>query len=206
MDKHSSWAAPKHNRTYYGLTIMSFGFGLIFGILAGYLLDAARFQTLYQYLAGYFQTNFPQSSSQAIYQALIQANGLDLAKLLFLGFCLIGAPLIILQLFIKGFSLGFTLSLFLKGLAAQQAIAGFTMLLLAQIVPALLIIASGAYALQSSWTLLMGQSLTNRGYWLRYLLYCVLFLLAAIAASCLEGFLLHSVFADFLSHLFVPNK
>ena len=206
MDKHSSWAAPQHHRAYYGLVIISFGLGSIFGVLAGYLLDAARFQTLYQYLAGYFQTTFPESSAQLIYQSLIQANSLDLAKLLFLGFCLIGAPLIILQLFIKGFSLGFTLSLFLKGLAAQQAIAAFTMLLLAQIVPVLLIIAAGACALQSSWTLFLGQSLTNRGYWLRYLLYCVLLLLAAAAASCLEGFLLHSVFADFLSHLFGPNK
>ena len=43
-------------------------------ILAGYLLDAARFQTLYQYLARYFQTDFPASSSQVIYQSLIQAN------------------------------------------------------------------------------------------------------------------------------------
>ncbi len=206
MDKHSSWAAPKHNRSYYGLAIVSLGLGLIFGALASHLLDASRFQILYQYLAGYFQTDFVQSTPQAIYQSLIQANVFDMLKLLFLGFCLIGAPLIIIQLFMKGFSLGFTLSLVIKGLAAQQALAGFSMLLLAQIVPVLLILAAGAYALQSSWALLWGQSFTNRGYWLRYLLYCVLFLLSAAAASCLEGFLLHGVFADFLSHLFVVNK
>lgn len=134
-------------RAYYGLAFISCGFGLFFGVLAGHLLDAARFQTLYQYLAAYFQTDFPQSSAQMIYQSLVQANILDVSKLLFLGFCLIGAPLIILQLFIKGFSLGFTLSLFFKGLAIKQALAGLSILLLAHIVPVALLLAAGAYAL-----------------------------------------------------------
>lgn len=198
MDKHASWGVADRKRAYYGLALIGCGFGLFFGVLAGHLLDAARFQTLYQYLAAYFQTDFPQSSAQMIYQSLVQANILDVSKLLFLGFCLIGAPLIILQLFIKGFSLGFTLSLFLKGLAIKQALAGLSILLLAHIVPVALLLAAGAYALQSSWTLFLGQ-----GYnWLRYLLYGVFFILAILAASCLEGFLLHSVFAAYLTQLF----
>ena len=199
MDKHSSWGVSHHKRTYYGLAIIGCGCGLVLGGLAGHLLDDARFQTLYQYLAAYFQTDFPQSSAQTIYQSLFQANTLEVIKLLFLGFCLIGAPLIILQLFLKGFSLGFTLSLFLKGLAAQQALAGFCILFLAQSVPVLLLVVAGAYALESSWTLFLGQSFN----WLRYLLYGAFFLAAILAASCLEGFLLHSVFVEFLTHLFV---
>ena len=198
MDKHSSWGVPNRRRAHYGFVVISAGFGVFFGVLAGHLLDAARFQTLYQYLAAYFQTDFPKSSAQMVYQSLFQANSLDIIKLLFLGFCLIGAPIILLQLFIKGFSLGFTLSLFLKGLAVKQALAGLGILLLAQMVPIALILAAGAYALQSSWALFLGQSYN----WLRYLLYSVFLILAVLAASCLEGFLLHSVFAAYLTALF----
>lgn len=198
MDKHSSWGVPKRKRAYSGFVLISSGFGVFFGVLAGHLLDAARFQTLYQYLAEYFQTDLPQSSAQMVYQSLFQANSLDIIKLLFLGFCLIGAPLILLQLFIKGFSLGFTLSLFLKGLAVKQALAGLSILVLAQMVPVALILAAGVYALQSSWALFLGQ-----GYnWLRYLLCGVFLILAVLAASCLEGFLLHSVFTEYLTQLF----
>lgn len=202
MDKHIFGRANKGQKLYGVIGVLIGILGVLCGALAAHLLDNVRFQMLYQYIAEYFRQDFSQVSVGMLYQNLAETNVLAVLKVLFLGFCLIGAPFVLILVFSKGFSLGFTWGIVWQGLLAKQALAGVGALFLAQVVPIGVFLAASAYAMQNSWDLFLGQNFTERRQWLRYLLSGAAFGVAAAAASCLEGFLLYNVFADLLSQLF----
>lgn len=181
------------------ITVLIFGCGILFGVLACHILDTDRLRPLTEYYAAYFQSTLPQSSAVAIYRSIIQTNLLDLLKLIFFGLCLIGAPFILILLFTKGFAIGFVAAVLLLNTGLKGAAAVLCGVVLPKLIYIPLILSAGAFFLQCSWELLSRQM---SAYWLQFIVRCLLLALGLIAAGCLEGFLLQNVFGEFLGSIF----
>ncbi len=81
--------------------------GLLFGIIAWLVLPDMAAEQLRQYVTGQLQGSSETALLRDIIGQVMQANAMDLLRIYLCGICLIGAPLLILFLFLKCFSVGF---------------------------------------------------------------------------------------------------
>ena len=84
------------------------GGGLLFGFFAYVALPDEQVLALQQYLSTQMQTlstTMPQSEAAS---RIFRANAMDLLRVYLAGICLLGLPILLILLFIKAFTLGFS--------------------------------------------------------------------------------------------------
>ena len=80
--------------------------GIVFGMIAYLVLSDEQVLTLHQYLTAQMQ-NLTSISQLEAGSRILKSNGLELLRVYLTGICLLGLPILILLLFLKGFSFGF---------------------------------------------------------------------------------------------------
>jgi stage II sporulation protein M len=81
---------------------------LLFGIAAYFYLPDAEMTQLQQYLLNQLQTLAEATALAEAVRCIFRANLLDLLRIYLAGICLLGIPLLLLFLFLKGFTFGFS--------------------------------------------------------------------------------------------------
>ena len=152
--------------------------GMVSGVIAFFCLPEEQVLALQQYLLVQMQELTGTATLAEAAGRILRANGMDLIRLYLSGACLAGLPLLLLMMFLKGFSFGFT-ACFLLG---HSILLLFTRLLY---FPLLI----GAAALGCRFNLLMLQNRLSSP--LRQLLqYTIAFgglLLLALLCSYIDG-------------------
>ncbi|HPT83583.1 MAG TPA: stage II sporulation protein M [Limnochordia bacterium] len=146
----------RHLPLYVAL-ILLFTTGLGFGALATQKLSPPQKEDLAGYIAAVY-SSLAESGSQhqnrtdLFYQRLVD-NVLKTAGLLFLlGLTVIGAPLVLAVVFVRGFALGFTIGFLVQDTAVKGLVLSAACILPhnALVVPALLLGAGGALSFAGS--------------------------------------------------------
>lgn len=100
---HITW---KHTITLvYGILI---GGGFLFGLIAWLLLPDFTVEQLGAYMTGQLQIFAESINLKDSIAIIAKANVIDLLRIYLCGICLVGLPILILFLFLKCFSIGFT--------------------------------------------------------------------------------------------------
>ena len=81
--------------------------GLLFGIIAWLMLPDMYSEQLRQYVLTQLQASSETALLKDTILCVWQANVMDLLRIYFCGICLLGAPILVLFLFLKCFSVGF---------------------------------------------------------------------------------------------------
>lgn len=147
-------AAFEHVRTHAGLyffLIVLFGMGVAFGALTVGALDATQRLELSQYL-DFFLASLEDGrspvASEAVFRQALSSNWRTAGFIFLLGLTLVGAPLVPVIVFLRGFIVGFAVGFML----AHRGWAGMLVSLLAIVpqnllaVPALVVLAAAALA------------------------------------------------------------
>lgn len=127
---------------YFALVGLLFGMGVVFGALTVNNLGNAERQSLLQYMLFFLrdEPGLARSGGAVVAHDAIWINAKTLAFLFILSITAVGAPLILLVVFTRGFVLGFTVGFLVK----QLAFKGFLFALMAVVphnlilIPALL--------------------------------------------------------------------
>lgn len=146
----------RHLPLYLALVLL-FSTGLGFGALATQKLSPLQKEDLTNYISAVFSSLAegpmePRDRAEVFYRS-VQDNVLKTAGLLFLlGLTVIGAPLILVIVFVRGFVLGFTVGFMLQDAVLTGVILSTTCVLPHNIlvVPALLLGAGGALTFSGS--------------------------------------------------------
>ncbi|MBX5466556.1 MAG: stage II sporulation protein M [Firmicutes bacterium] len=187
-------------RRYLGFGLASLGgvtLGGVFGLLAFSVLTPAERSglaaALRALLAGLARGVMPAGA----FAAALVANLKSLGLVYLLGLSVVGVPLVLAALFLRGFVVGFSLGV----LWGDRTEAGIGWLLGAVAVQNLLwvpaLVVTGALALAFSWWLVKGRQLSSQGglfaEFARYTTGALVMALVAVAATGWEVFLAPTV-------------
>lgn len=172
-----------------------FVMGAAAGTLAVRTLPDGQKNDLMNYLQGFFQTfrSNPSPNSDAIFkQSIVDNIGKTVGVIWILGLSIIGIPLVIAVLFLRGFVIGFSVGFLVdqmvyKGVAlAAVAIAPHNLL----IIPSVLLAAGASLSFSgAALKTLFGQRSYNMyQQFLSTTLLCLLACLGLVAAAFVEGF------------------
>src|SRR5690554_2022208 len=135
----------------YVALILLFVTGLGFGAVATQQLSAVQTEDLTSYLSGLYASiadnNLQNMQRTEMFQQSLMDNVIKTAGLLFvLGLSVIGSPLILVVVFIRGFVLGFTVGFLVQETIVQGLVVSTTCILPHNLVmiPATLLAAGGA--------------------------------------------------------------
>lgn len=183
-------SSMKENQSLYVFTIVLFAMGVIFGAVIVNSLALAQKQDLFGFLQ-YFFKNMDQNGIPDPSQHFQQAMGYYLKTvgiMWIFGLSIIGVPMILLLLFLKGIVVGFTVG-FLVNEFQWQGVTFSLAGVLPQnmlIVPAYIII--GVAGISFSLRLIKTRLLTNRGeIWPHFISYSLLIvaMVAVLAIAAL---------------------
>ncbi|NMB02647.1 MAG: stage II sporulation protein M [Firmicutes bacterium] len=146
----------RHLPLYVALTLL-FMTGLGFGALATQKLSPVQKDDLANYLSGVYSSlaednGGTQGRSELFYQSLVD-NVIKTAGLIFLlGLSVIGAPLILAIVFVRGFVLGFTVGFLVQETMVQGLVLSTTCIIPHNLfmIPAILVGAGGALSFSGS--------------------------------------------------------
>ncbi|MCK9526349.1 MAG: stage II sporulation protein M [Limnochordia bacterium] len=146
----------RHLPLYLAL-ILLFAFGLGFGAVATQKLSPVQKDDLASYIAGVY-TSLGEDYGQVlprgdVFSRTLMDNVVKTAGLIFLlGLTVIGAPLILAIVFVRGFVLGFTVGFLVQETMVQGLVLSTTCILPHNllVVPAVLIVAGGALSFSAT--------------------------------------------------------
>ncbi|GEA15937.1 MAG: stage sporulation protein [Moorella sp. (in: firmicutes)] len=180
-------ALARHIRDNLGLYLVIFFFflgGIIAGTVTLYFLEEQQVLQLAAYLDNLLQqfNSSDISGYKVVQQAIINALK-EIGLVWFLGLTVIGIPLIIVVVFLKGFILGFTVGF----LVQQKAIHGVALSLMAIMPPNLIqipaLFVAAMLGISFSTSLMHGRSFNERGILPRFLNYSIFMLLVTLLVA-----------------------
>lgn len=187
-----------HIRSNMGLYILSFTF-LAVGIAAGAFtvkaLDDAKRQELIKYMQGFFQILTSSTiDSRAVLAQSIKNNIQTIIVIWILGITVIGIPVTLIIVGVRGFILGFTVGFMLNSLGMKGLFFTILAILPQNIIIIPCIIAVSVMSVGFSTMIIrnrMAKKWTNN-YWQRFLSYTILIgglFIISIAGSLIEAYI-----------------
>lgn len=185
----------KSNIGIYFLVLIFFAIGVAAGAFTVRAMDDVQKQSLIKYLQGFFQIFTSQKvNSMAVLSQSIKNNIQTVFVLWILGITVIGIPVTLLVIGIRGFIIGFTVGFLIDGLGMKGLL--FTLLVILPqnliIVPCLI----GISVLSISFSLMMIKDRMARrwtnNYWQKffsYFLLVIILLLISICGSLIEAYI-----------------
>ncbi|NLN16634.1 MAG: stage II sporulation protein M [Firmicutes bacterium] len=134
-----------------------FVMGMVFGSLAVRHVAVEQREELSHYLSSFFQTFDPGTtlSKEALARRSIMDNVVKTVGLMWLlGLSLLGAPLVLVIIFIRGFTFGFTLGFLVQEMFLRGIVVALASILPHNIIILPAIIIAGAAAMGFSWSVL----------------------------------------------------
>lgn len=195
----------QENAKSFVFTIVLFIVGVVFGAIVVNALADGQKADLFNYLKGFFalvNDNHLADSAYVTWHS-VATNFKLLGLIWILGLSIIGLPLIVVLIFLKGFTIGFTVG-FLVDNFASKGLAFAIMAVLPQnliLVPSLLI--AGVAGIAFSLMLVRSRFTQNMPLYQKFLAYSILFLVLAIClvlASFVEGYI-----SPFLMKMITPH-
>lgn len=153
--------------------------GMVCGIIGYVVLPDELVLSLGEFLNGQMQNLRDVCSVQEAASRIVHANVLELLRVYLAGACLLGLPILVLLLFLKGFTFGFT-GCFLLSHSFLLIIGRFFYLPV--------FAASAALAVRFSWMLLKSRTANTPRQLFEYSFVFVLLLLLALLVSYADGF------------------
>lgn len=186
-------------------TIVLFIVGVVFGAVVVNALADGQKTDLFNYLKGFFglvnDNHLPDSSYVTWHSVATNLKMLGLIWIL--GLSIIGLPLIVVLVFLKGFTIGFTVGFLVDNFAGK----GFMFAILAVLPQNLIIVPSlivaGVAGIAFSLMLVRSRFTQNMPLYPKFLSYTALFLILAvclIVASFVEGYV-----SPFLMKMITPH-
>lgn len=164
--------------------------GIICGLIAAKTLNLDMCRDLGQELADYYPTVIGQELSKNI----LKHNLVEIAKIYFLGLCLIGPVLILAYLFCHSFNLGFVVLFMLTQNPWQDWQIVFGAVIVPQILFFPLIIAASSCMLKMSSALFLTSKQELLKEWLRKSIVMLGILFLSILVSLIIGGILAKIF------------
>ncbi len=152
--------------------------GIIFGLIAYIALSDEQVLTLQQYLATQMQNLTSIVSVSEAVGRIFRANVLDMVRIYLAGICLLGLPILVLFLFLKGFTFGFV-SVFL----AQHSV----LLLLTRFLYLPVFIIAAAIGIRFSYLMLQNRLNSPAKQLLEYTITFAVLLLMVLLCSYADG-------------------
>lgn len=152
--------------------------GLLFGVIAWLVLPDAFAAQLRSYLYGQLDTFAASCTLRDTVLQIGQVNFMDFVRVYLCGICLLGIPLLILFLFLKCFSIGFSICMLLQSSAA---------LFLSRMLYVPVLVLAVYYGCRFSLSMLRNNLQSPVRQLLQYTLLFVLLLLGALLASLADG-------------------
>lgn len=197
----------KSNMGLYLLILAFFAIGIAAGAFTVRTLDDTQKQALMKYLQGFFQILTSQSiDSAAVLKQSITNNLQTVFIIWILGITIIGIPITVLVMGIRGFIIGFTVGFLINSLSWKGLF--FTLLVVVPqnliIIPCLLAIS----VLSVSFSLMIIKNRLSKrwtnNYWqklLSYTLNIIVLLIVSILGSLVEAYLVPAFIKLFSSYL-----
>ncbi|MDK2984679.1 MAG: stage sporulation protein [Clostridia bacterium] len=188
------WYTHFHNNfILYVLTIAFFGFGIIFGALGLKALGVHEYQDLNDYFQSFISSLGQwEVSTISIAQRTIFNHLKTIFIVWFLGLTVIGIPIILIIMFVRGFVLGFTVGFIVQQRAAGGIIFAFLTVLPPNLFLVPVFIVAAVSALSFSLGLIKGRLKSGWGGISHFLVtYSALMLflgLIAIVGALLEAY------------------
>ncbi len=153
--------------------------GVMFGVLAFFCLPEEQILQLQRYLTSQMQTLAGAASLSEAAGPIFQSNFMDFVRIYLAGICLLGLPLLVLFLFLKGFSLGFS---------ACFLVTHSPLLLLSRLLYFPVLLAAIAYSCRFSFILLQNRVSSPARQLLQYTVTFGLLLILVLICSYIDGF------------------
>ena len=158
------------------------GFLLISGMVCGIIGYAALPDELVlklgDFLTGQMQNLRAVCSAEEAVGRIVRANSVELLRVYLAGLCIVGVPILILLLYVKGFTFGFT-GCFL--------LSHSVLLLVSRLLYVMVFAAAVAAAMRFSWILLQNRMQSLLRQLLQYSAVFLLLFLLILAASYVDG-------------------
>lgn len=153
--------------------------GVVFGIIGYFTIPDELIATLGEFLNGQMQNLAGVCSISEAALRIGRANVLELLRVYLTGICLLGVPILILLLFIKGFTFGF---------AGCFLVSHSFLLIITRFLCLPLFAAAAAIAIRFSWMMLQNRMQRPPGQLIEYTLAFLAMLVLVLAASLIDGF------------------
>jgi stage II sporulation protein M len=185
----------KSNKYLYLLVLVFFSVGIAAGAFTVKALDEVQKQSLFKYIQGFFQVLTSQSvDSAAILKQSIINSVQTVAAIWILGITIIGIPVTLLVIGIRGFILGFTVGFLIDTLGWNGLLFTVAAIIPQNVVIIPCIIAISVFSLSFSLMIIknrMSKRWTNN-YWQKLLSYSInviVLLLLSIIGSFIEAYI-----------------
>lgn len=152
--------------------------GIVCGIIGYAALPDELVLRLCDFLTGQMQNLRAVCSAEEAVGRIVRANSVELLRVYLAGLCILGVPILILLLYVKGFTFGF---------AGCFLLSHSVLLLVSRLLYVMVFTAAVAMAIRFSWILLQNRMQSLFRQLLQYsAVFLVLFLLI-LAASYVDG-------------------
>lgn len=152
--------------------------GMVCGIIGYAALPDELVLRLCDFLTGQMQNLRAVCSAEEAVGRIVRANSVELLRVYLAGLCIVGVPILILLLYVKGFTFGF---------AGCFLLSHSVLLLVSRLLYVMVFTAAVAMAIRFSWILLQNRMQSLFRQLLQYsAVFLVLFLLI-LAASYVDG-------------------
>lgn len=152
--------------------------GFLFGLAAYFCLPEEQILALQQYLIVQLQDFSTTATLAETAGRVFRANAMDFVRIYLAGICLLGVPLILLFLFLKGFTFGFV---------ACFLLAHSPLLLLSRLLYFPSLIAAAVLGVRFSRMLAQNQASSPLRQLLQYTVGFVFLLILVLLLSCMDG-------------------
>ena len=152
--------------------------GMVCGIIGYAALPDELVLRLCDFLTGQMQNLRAVCSAEEAVGRIVRANSVELLRIYLAGLCIVGVPILILLLYVKGFAFGFT-SCFL--------LSHSVLLLVSRLLYVMVFAAAAALAVRFSWILLQNRMQSLFRQLLQYSAVFLLLFLLILAASYVDG-------------------
>lgn len=153
--------------------------GIVFGVVAYFCLPEEQVVSLQQYLLVQMQDFAATATLSEAAGRIFRANFMDFLRIYLAGCCLLGLPLLILFLFLKGFTFGFVACF----LAAHSPL-----LILSRLLYYPLLIAATSYGIRFALLLLQNRVNSPARQLVQYTVTFGLLLILVLIFSYIDGF------------------
>lgn len=153
--------------------------GFLFGLMAYFCLPEEQILTLQQYMLAQMQDLSATATLAETASRVFRSNAMDLVRVYLAGLCLLGIPLILLFLFLKGFTFGFV---------ACFLLAHSPLLLLSRLFYFPPLIAAAVLGFRFSLMLVQNRASSPLRQLLQYTIGFVFLLLCLLLFSFIDGF------------------
>lgn len=152
--------------------------GMVCGIIGYAALPDELMLKLGDFLTGQMQNLRAVCSAEEAVGRIVRANSVELLRVYLAGLCILGVPILILLLYVKGFTFGF---------AGCFLLSHSVLLLVSRLLYVMVFAAATALAVRFSWILLQNRMQSLFRQLLEYSAVFLLLFLLILAASYVDG-------------------